>query len=269
MVLRARSAQDGFGLVSIKRTCGLIVAAAALVLFVACAIWRVSCSCARDRASIRPAVRVALGASRPASCGQRLSTSLMLSFVGTIMGLSCSRLGQQGLAALIPPVFSRYAAPVYDARVIGFSPFLPQNTLRVARRYLAVSASGESERVVRSAACKRAAAWQPAAKWPQSGLAVGIGGERCASGRAMMTAGSLIELVNTDVGFKPEALYSVRSAPSCAGRANELSAVHASAGVIRDLHGVNQASAADVLPISGFNGMARLVPASTADFDGR
>jgi hypothetical protein len=82
---------------------------------------------------------------------------------------------------------------------------------------------------------------------------------------AMMTARSLIGLVSTDVGFKPEALYSVRVLlPSVQDAQTRYQQYMQVLEVVRNLHGVQLAGAADVSPISGAAGMRSFGPG----FDG-
>ncbi len=256
MVLRLvslRTALFGF----YKSYLWLIVAAAALVLIVACANLA-SLLLVRARSREHQAVvRVALGASTSRLMRTAVVESLMLSFGGTLMGLLVLVWASKGLAALIPPVFSRYAAPVYDARVIGFSILAATLSALLAGilpclRLAKVNVSASLQHTAGRGRGGRL-------RGGRSLLAVESAVSVVLVAGAMMTAGSLIDLVNMDVGFKPEALYSVRvGLPPAQDAQTSYQQYMQVLEVIRDLHGVNQASAADVLPISGFGGMARL-----------
>ena len=231
----------------------LIVAAAALVLVVACANLA-SLLLVRGRSrEHQAAVRVALGASASRLMRTAVVESLMLSFVGTLIGLLALVWASKGLQVLIPPVFSRYAAPVYDARVIGFS---------ILAATLSALLAGILP-CLRLAKVDVLSALQHVAGRGRAGRLRGgrslLAAEAAVSvvlvAGAMMTARSLIGLVSTDVGFKPEALYSVRvllpSVQDAQTRYQQYSQV---LEVVRNLHGVQLAGAADVSPISGARG---------------
>jgi putative ABC transport system permease protein len=180
-----------------------------------------------------------------------------LSFGGTIMGLLVLVWASRGLGALIPPVFSRYAAPVYDARVIGFSILAATLSALLA----GILPCLRLAKVNVSSALQHAAGRGRGSRLRggRNLLAVEAAVSVVLVAGAMMTAGSLIDLVSTDVGFKPEALYSVRVVlPPAQDAQTSYQQYMQVLGVVRDLHGVKQASAADVSPNSGANGMARL-----------
>jgi predicted permease len=241
----------------------LIVAAAALVLVVACANLA-SLLLVRGRSrEHQAAVRVAFGASASRLMRTAVVESLMLSFVGTLVGLLALVWASKGLQALIPPVFSRYAAPVYDARVIGFSilaatlsallagilPCLRLAKVDVLSALQHVAGRGRAGRL----------------RGGRSLLAVEAAVSVVLVAGAMMTARSLIGLVSTDVGFKPEALYSVRVLlPSVQDAQTRYQQYMQVLEVVRNLHGVQLAGAADVSPISGAAGMRSFGPG----FDG-
>jgi predicted permease len=189
----------------------------------------------------------------------------MLSFVGTLMGLLALVWASKGLQVLIPPVFSRYAAPVYDARVIGFS---------ILTATLSALLAGILP-CLRLAKVNVLSALQHAAGRGRSGrlragrslLAVEAAVSVVLVAGAMMTAGSLISLLSTDVGFKPEGLYSVRVVlPPMKDTQTSYQQYVQVLGLVRNLHGVNQASAADVLPMISAAGMARLGPGFDSGF---
>lgn len=231
----------------------LIVAAAALVLLVACANLA-SLLLVRGRSrQHQAAVRVALGASVSRLMRTAVVESLILSFLGTLMGLLALVWASKGLQALIPPLFSRYAAPAYDARVIGFSilaatlsallaGILP--CLRLARvdvlsapQHSASRSAGGRLRGGRSLLALEAAV-----------SVVLVAG-------AIITARSLIGLESTDVGFRPEGLYSVNVLlPPAQDDQTRYQQYMQVLEVVRDLHGVKMAGAADVSPISGAAG---------------
>jgi putative ABC transport system permease protein len=243
----------------------LIVAAAALVLVVACANLA-SLLLVRGRShEHQAAVRVALGASVSRLMRTAVVESLMLSFVGTLMGLLALVWASKGLQALIPPVFSRYAAPVYDTRVIGFSILAATLSALIAGilpclRLAKVDVLSALQHVAGRGRAGRL-------RGSRSLLAVEAAVSVVLVAGAMMTAGSLIDLVSTDVGFKPEALYSVRVVlPPVQDAQTSYQQYMQVLGVVRDLHGVKQAGAADVSPISGAAGMVRFGPGFDSGF---
>jgi putative ABC transport system permease protein len=243
----------------------LIVAAGALVLVIACANLA-SLLLVRGRSrEHQAAVRVALGASAARLMRTAVVESLVLSFAGTLIGLLALAWAGRGLEALLPPLFSRYSAPAYDLRVIGFSILtatlsallagvLPCLRLAKVDVLPLLQQGGGRSRTARL-------------RGGRSLLVVEAAVSVVLVAGAMMTARSLIGLVSTDVGFKPEALYSVRVVlPPVRDAQTSYQQYMQVLEVVRDLHGVNQASAADVSPISGFVGMDRLGPGFDSGF---
>ncbi len=227
----------------------LIVAAAALVLLIACANLA-SLLLVRGRSRThQAAVRVALGASAARLMWTAVVESLVLSFAGTLIGLLTLLWAERGLEVLLPPLFSRYAAPAYDLRVIGFS-------------ILAATLSALLAGVL---PCRRMARVDV--------LPVLQGGGRGRTGRlrggrsllvveaavsvvlvagAAMTARSLAGLEGTDVGFNPEGLYSVDvQLPSVQDSQARYRQYLQVLDVVRNLRGVQSAGAVDVFPVMG------------------
>jgi predicted permease len=228
----------------------LIVAAAALVLVIACANLA-SLLLVRGRSrEHQAAVRVALGASAARLMRTAVVESLVLSFAGTLIGLLALLWASRGLEALLPPLFSRYAVPPYDLRVIGFS----------------IVAATLSALLAGVLPCLRLARVDVLSELQQSGGRGRTG--RLRGGRSLlvveaavsvvlvagaaMTAQSFVGLARTDVGFKPDGLYSVGVyLPPVQDAQVRLRQYLEVLELMRKLHGVQSAGAVDISPIMG------------------
>jgi predicted permease len=228
----------------------LIVAAAALVLVIACANLA-SLLLVRGRSrEHQAAVRVALGASAARLMQTAVIESLVLSFAGTLIGLLALLWAGKGLEALLPPLFSRYAAPAYDLRVIVFSIItatisallagaLPCLRLAKVDVLSVLQQGGARGRTARL-------------RGGRSLLVVEAAVSIVLVAGAAMTARSLIGLAHTDVGFKPDGLYSVGAyLPPVKDPQASLRRYLEVLEVVRELHGVQSAGAVDISPIMG------------------
>ena len=99
----------------------LVEAAAGLVLFMACAnLANLLVVRGRSRAHLA-AISTALGASRARVISTSMLESLVICLVGCTLALVAVALTESALAAVLPPIFSRYATSAGDARVLGAS----------------------------------------------------------------------------------------------------------------------------------------------------
>jgi predicted permease len=228
----------------------LIVAAGALVLVIACANLA-SLLLVRGRSrEHQAAVRVALGASAGRLMWTAVVESLVLSFAGTLIGLLVLLWAGKGLEALLPPLFSRYAAPAYDLRVIGFSILAATLSALLAgvlpcRRLAKVDVLSELQQGGGRGRTARL-------RGGRSLLVVEAGVCVVLVAGAALTARSLAGLARTDVGFKPEGLYTVSvQLPSVQDAQTRYRQNLQVLNVVRELHGVQSAGAVDVLTIMG------------------
>jgi predicted permease len=176
--------------------------------------------------------------------------SLVLSFAGTLIGLLALLWAGKGLEALLPPLFSRYAAPAYDLRVIGFSIL----TATLSALLAGVLPSLRLAKVDVLSLLQQGGARGRTARLRggRSLLVVEAAVSIVLVAGAAMTARSLIGLAHTDVGFKPDGLYSVGAyLPPVKDPQASLRRYLEVLEVVRELHGVQSAGAVDISPIMG------------------
>jgi predicted permease len=185
----------------------LIVVAASLVLAVACANLG-SLMLVRNRSREHlAATQIALGAPSWRLVRAGLMESMLLSFAGTAVSLLVINWSDTALRAVLPPVFSRYAAGIADARVLTFALLTAALCTLVAGAYpswrisrvdvLPVLQGGEKASRARRLFGGRTLLVVEAAL---SVLLVA---------GAAMTVRSFATLARTDLGFEPDNLHSV------------------------------------------------------------
>jgi predicted permease len=227
----------------------LVTAAAALVLLVACANLA-SLLLVRGRSrEHQAAVRLALGASTFRLMQTALIESLVLSVAGTFIGLLFLAWTGKGMQALLPAIFSRFAAPAYDGRVVVFSvlaasfsalfagilPCLRLSRIDIISVLQQLAGRGRTGRL----------------RGGRSLLIVEAAVSIALVAGATMAARSLIGLLSTDLGFKPDGLYNVSvrlppvQDPQLRYRQN-LQVLDE----LRRFHGVQSAGAAFITPVS-------------------
>lgn len=231
----------------------LIVAAAALVLVIACANLA-SLLLVRGRSrEHQAAVRVALGASAARLMRTAVVESLVLSFAGTLIGLLALLWARRGLEALLPPLFSRYATPPYDLRVIGFS-ILAATLSALLAGVLPCLRLAKVDVLSLLQQCG-ARSRNARLRGGRSLLVVEAAVSVVLVAGAAMTARSLVGLAHTDVGFKPEGLYSVGAyLPPVQDAQARLRQYLEVLEVVRELRSVQSAGAVDISPIMGAMG---------------
>ena len=227
----------------------LVVAAAGLVLLVACANLA-SLLLVRGRSrEHQAAVRLALGASTFRLMQTAWIESLILSFIGTLIGLMVLAWTGQGMQALLPPVFSRFAVPAYDARVIvlsicaasfsalfaGVVPCLRLSRIDILASLQQFAGRGRMGRL----------------RGGRGLLVVEAAVSLALVAGATMGARSLMGLMSNDLGFKPDGLYNIgiRFPPTKDPHVYYQRNI-AVLDELRRLHGVQSAGAAFVSPIS-------------------
>src|SRR5262249_54107460 len=110
----------------------LVFAAATMVLLVGCAnLASLLLVRARSREH-RAAVQRALGASAGRLTRTAVIEALVLSFAGSLLALVVLRSADGVLGAWLPPIFSKYSAPVFASRVLVFSVLLASASAVVA-----------------------------------------------------------------------------------------------------------------------------------------
>jgi predicted permease len=237
----------------------LIVVAASLVLAVACANLG-SLMLVRNRSrEYLAATQIALGAPSWRLVRVGLVESMLLSFAGTVVSLLVINWSDAALRAVLPPVFSRYAAGIADARVLTFALLTAALCTLVAGAYpswrlsrvdvLPVLQGGERASRVRRLLGGRTLLVLEAAL-----SVILVAG-------AAMTVRSFATLSRTDLGFQPDNLHSVlvgwpRDVEPGTRFQQSLLVMEA----LSSMSGVTSAAAADEDPLRGGTGMTALGP---------
>ena len=185
----------------------LIAIAAALVLAIACANLG-SLMLVRNRSREHlAATQVALGASTGRLMRAGLVESALLALVATSVALVAVYWSDAALRSVLPAVFSRYATPITDPRVVMFSVLTGLACTVVAGAYPSwriarVDVLGLLQRGSASARSGRV-------RGSRSLLAVEAALTVMLVAGAVMTVRSLVTLSRTDLGFEPGGLYAV------------------------------------------------------------
>jgi predicted permease len=237
----------------------LIVGAASLVLAVACANLG-SLMLVRNRSREHlVATQIALGAPSWRLVRAGLAESLLLSLAGTAVSMLIISWSDSALRAVLPPVFSRYAAGVADPRVLTFALVTAFLCTLVAGAYpswrrsrvdvLPILQGGDRSSRTRRLIGGRALLVVEAAL-----SVILVAG-------AAMTVRSFTTLSRTDLGFEPNNLHTVfvgwpRGVEPGAQFQQALLVVQA----LSSAPGVASAAAVDINPLSGAVGMGALGP---------
>lgn len=237
----------------------LIVGAASLVLAVACANLG-SLLLVRNRSREHlAATQIALGAPSWRLIRAGLVESMLLSVAGTAVSLLIISWSDSALRAVLPPVFSRYAAGIADARVLTFA---------LLTAFLCTLAAGAypSWRISRVDVLPILQGGDRASRTRRSlGGRILLVAEAALSvilvAGAAMTVRSFTSLSRTDVGFEPNNLHTVfvgwpRGGEPGAQFQQALLVVQA----LSSAPGVGSAAAVDINPLSGAVGMGALGP---------
>jgi putative ABC transport system permease protein len=184
-----------------------LVAAVALILFIAClnvANLLIVRSIARQR---EIAVRLALGASRARIVGELITQSLVLSAMGSAVGAALALAMVQGLVALAPAAIPHLDRVAIDGRVLAFTALtsivvglvfglLPVRQIALSRPADALKLT---ERAVSGAWVWR---WRSAAMVAEVALSLAL-----LIGAGLMIR-SLIAIADVDLGFDPEGVIA-------------------------------------------------------------
>ncbi|MBZ5499557.1 MAG: ABC transporter permease [Acidobacteriia bacterium] len=240
----------------------LVVAAAGLVLLVACANLA-SLLLVRGRSrEHQAAVRLALGASTFRLMQTAWIESLILSCIGTFIGLLVLAWTGKGMQALLPAVFSRFSSPAYDGRVIvlsilaasfsalfaGILPCLRLSRIDILASLQQLAGRGRTGRL----------------RGGRSLLVVEAAVSIALVAGATMAARSLMGLTSNNLGFKPDGLYNVgvrlpQTQDSHVYYQRNLAVLDE----LRRIRGVQSAGAAFVSPISAGAPAGRLGAGTT------
>ena len=235
----------------------LVFAAATLVLLVACAnLASLLLVRARSREH-RFALQRALGASTARVVGAAVAEAVILAFAGSVVAIIALRLADHAIAAWLPPLFSKYAAPVLERRALVFTTVVATASAVIAGAWPGWRAS----RVDVSAVIQRGHNRVQTRRLAGSGaiLCVEIGLCFVLVACATLAGRNLVRLLTTDLGFEPTRLVQLTALlpPSA-----DVAALRARYGdmlrVLRAMPGVEAATGADSLSITGSRGNAAM-----------
>ena len=232
----------------VGRMLWLLAAAAGLVLLIAC-VNVANLLLAGMAPRVRElAVCAALGASRGRLVRQLLTESVLLSAVGTIVGVACVWLTRDTLVALIPPRIPRLAEIGVDGRVLTFAVAVSVLTMSIvgvipALRLSSVRPMG----VVASPGLPRRRFGASAMLlFTEVGLAVVV---IVAAG---LLLSSLMRLVSVDLGFDPQNVVTFDISTPTAGESPSLPTVLPNVREeLQRLFSVEAVGAVDMLPLNG------------------
>jgi predicted permease len=233
-----------------KTYLALVFTAATLVLLVGCAnLASLLLVRARSREH-RAAVQLALGASTGRVIQAAVAEALLLSIAGSALALMVLKLSDHVIAAWLPPLFSKYAAPVFASRVLLFSVTLAVISAVVA----GVLPGWRSARVDVLSVLQRGGGRVGAGRLRGSSsvlageIAVSLVLVACAA----ITGRNLVGLLHTDVGFDPDRLAVVRAdLPAVKDPVRMRQQYGEVVDVLRAMPGIQAAAGADVVPVSG------------------
>ena len=240
----------------VGRMLWLLAAAAGLVLLIACVnVANLLLAGMAPRAR-ELAVCAALGASRGRLIRQLLTESVLLSAVGTIVGVACVWLTRDALVALIPPRIPRLAEIGVDGRVLTFAVAVSVLTMSIVGVIPALRLSNVRPMgVVASPGLPRRRFGASATLlFTEVGLAVVV---IVAAG---LLLSSFMRLVSVDLGFEPRNVVTFDLSIPGGGddlRARFFGSPEQAAALqnVRDellrLPGVEAVGAVDSLPLAG------------------
>jgi putative ABC transport system permease protein len=225
----------------------MVVATAWLVLLIAC-VNLANLFLARGRSREHfAAVASALGASSTRLVTASIAESLLVCITGAALAWAALTATQQVLSAVLPRLFSRYAAGFTDLRVLGFavlvtfataflSGFIPG--LRLARVGIL--------RILQRGSGRESHGHRPGAT---SLLAVeGALGALLVLGAAL-TGRSFIALTADDLGLQPQELYGISVAGSRLQASTNTLTIDQTLEAVRQLPGVESVAAGDWSPV--------------------
>ena len=228
----------------------LVFTAATLVLLVGCAnLASLLLVRARSREHV-VAVQRALGASPARVMQAAVIEALFLAGVGCAAALAVLAASNQLIAAWLPPLFSKYAAPVFASRIMIFSAALASVSAIVA----GVLPGWRSSRVDVLSILQRGTgrAGSGRLRGGATILAAEVAVSLVLVSCAALTARSLIGLLRTDVGFDMQGLYLVDALLPTSKDTVLLRQQYGDIlEVLRKTPGVQSAAGADVLPMIG------------------
>jgi predicted permease len=237
----------------------LILGAASLVLGVACANLA-SLMLVRNRSREQlAATQIALGAPSWRLVRAGLVESLWLACAGTAVSLLVLGWSQSALRAVLPPVFSRYAAGVADARVLTFALLTAFLCTLAAGAY----PSWRTSRVEVLPILQGGGKVSRARRWSggRSLLVVEAALSIILVAGAAMTVRSFATLSRASLGFEPDSLYTVSVGwPRGPGHGGQFQQAMGVLAALSAAPGVKSAAAIDVSPLSGAIGMGPIGP---------
>ena len=228
----------------------LVTASAALVFLIATANLA-SLMLVRGRSRAQEhAVRASLGATRRRLMLAGIAEALVLALAGSVVALIVLGLTNSALQQVLPPVFSRYSAGLADGRVLAAVLLFATLGALIA----GIVPGWRSGRVDVLAVLQQG----------------GRGASRRAGGRSLLvvetaigvlfvagavaTSRNLISLKQTDLGFRPEGLYSVQvylPAPATPDPAATFAEYSRVAKVVADLPDIRAFGTVNISPLWG------------------
>jgi predicted permease len=228
----------------------LVFVASTLVLLVGCANLA-SLLLVRARArERRSAIQIALGASTARVIRSALIEAFVLAIAGAGIALATLRASDRAIAAWLPPLFSSYASPVWEPRILVFMVLLVAMSTVVA----GVLPGWRAARVDALTVLQRGTGRPGSGRLRGSStiLAVEVACSVVLVACASLATRNLIRLVTTDVGYDAKNLVMVGVGLPASPDPVALRAQYGRVlETLRGLPGVQLATGASVLPISG------------------
>lgn len=224
----------------------LVIAGASLVLLVACANLA-GLFLVRGRARLKDAaVRLTLGASRRRLVADALAEGAIVSVAGATGALLALRLGSDTLAAVVPPIFARFAAGP-DGRVVAFAiaVALAASLIAAALPSLLVT-RGDVWRVAQGGAGPLGGGSPRRGRWILA-VEAAIGVVLVAG--AAMTARNLADLTSARLGFEPRDLHLILITSTATRAADRYADLDQALGAVRAQPGVAFAAGAPRLSV--------------------
>jgi predicted permease len=226
----------------------LVYAAATMVLMVACANLA-SLFLVRGRSrEHRAAIQVALGASSRRLIQEALAESLVLAVAGCVIALIVLGLTQDAMLRWLPPTFSSYVAPVFEARVLMVSLALATASAMIAGLLPGWRASHVDLLPVLQHGSNRVGSGR--LRGGGALLAVEVTLATVLVLGAVMMGRTLLNLEALDVGFEPKHVFTVAAnLPPSNDKGQLFRQYEELLSSIRGTPGVKSAAAADTLPM--------------------
>lgn len=224
----------------------LVVAAAGLVLLIACANLA-GLFLVRSRSRLRDtAVRLALGASRTRMLGHALVEGAVVCLTGAAAALLILRWSSSWLQSLLPPIFGRFSAGV-DARVVAFTLLVAAGAGLVAATLPALLVGRDVWRVVQGGRGPLGGGSARRGRWL---LALEAAVSLVLVAGAGVTARNFVRLSAPRLGFNPVNLQLILIRSSAASDADRHADLQQALEIVRRSPGVAAAGAgAPILPI--------------------